>query len=158
MGPSRRDAAADQAPDQVVAERDFHKATHIEPDKNCVRVARRDGWVELCDDKTVLGAPDDHRLVFTAAEFDAFLAGVREVRTEGLCLEIARRDVDGMHVFRRRNRLHRVGLPRRICVGSVFLLVSPAVCMLLLWQHKVRTASSLPRMGSPDGQLCLKFG
>ncbi|TDD33918.1 DUF397 domain-containing protein [Saccharopolyspora elongata] len=111
MGPNRRDAAADQAPDQVVAQRDFHKATRIEPDKNCVRVARRDGWVELRDDKTVLGAPDDHRLVFTAEEFDAFLAGVREGRTEGLCLEIARRDVDGMHVFRRRNCLHRVGLP-----------------------------------------------
>ncbi|MEV0089462.1 DUF397 domain-containing protein [Saccharopolyspora sp. NPDC050642] len=84
------------------AERDFRKATRSEPDKSCVRVARRDGWVELRDDKTVFGASDDHRLVFTAEEFDAFLAGAREGRTEGLCLEITRRDADGMHVFRRR--------------------------------------------------------
>ncbi|WP_190812374.1 DUF397 domain-containing protein [Saccharopolyspora pogona] len=58
------------------AERDFRKATRSEPDKQCVRVARRDGWVELRDDKAVFGAPDDHRLVFTAEEFDAFLAPI----------------------------------------------------------------------------------
>ncbi|WP_148272050.1 hypothetical protein [Saccharopolyspora spinosa] len=36
------------------------------PGQDCVRVARRDRWVELRDDKTVFGAPDDHRVVFTA--------------------------------------------------------------------------------------------
>ena len=37
---------------------------------------RADG-VEIRDDKTTFGAPDDHRLVFTAEQFDGFLAGVR---------------------------------------------------------------------------------
>ncbi|MEV0702713.1 DUF397 domain-containing protein [Saccharopolyspora sp. NPDC050389] len=90
------------APSLAFAEIDFRKASKSVPDKDCVCVARRDGWVELRDDKTVFGASDDHRLVFTAEEFDAFLAGAREGRTEGLCLEITRRDADGMHVFRRR--------------------------------------------------------
>ncbi|WP_190812386.1 DUF397 domain-containing protein [Saccharopolyspora pogona] len=86
----------------LFAEGEFRKATRSQPDLSCVRVARRDGWVELRDDKAVFGAPDDHRLVFTAEEFDAFLAGAREGRTGGLCLEITRRGVDGMYVFRRR--------------------------------------------------------
>ncbi|PKW18038.1 DUF397 domain-containing protein [Saccharopolyspora spinosa] len=90
------------APSLAFAESEFRKASKSRPDKDCVRVARRDGWVELRDDKTVFGAPDDDRLVFTAEEFDAFLAGVREGCTEGLCLEINRRDTDGMYVFRRR--------------------------------------------------------
>ena len=31
-------------------------------------------WVENRDDKTIFGALDDHRLRFTAAEFDRYLA------------------------------------------------------------------------------------
>ncbi|PKW18056.1 hypothetical protein A8926_6111 [Saccharopolyspora spinosa] len=42
------------------------------PDKDCVCVARRDGWVELCDAKAVFGVSEDHWLVFAAEEFDAF--------------------------------------------------------------------------------------
>ncbi|MGP4015053.1 hypothetical protein [Saccharopolyspora sp. 5N708] len=34
------------------AEHDFRKASASDPSKECVRVARRDGWVELRDDKT----------------------------------------------------------------------------------------------------------
>ncbi|GAA1245091.1 hypothetical protein GCM10009676_33750 [Prauserella halophila] len=83
------------------AEVEFRKATRSEPDKECVRVARRDGWVELRDDKTVFGAAEDQRLVFTAEEFDAYLAGARAGEPEGLCLEMVRR-TDGTYVFRRR--------------------------------------------------------
>lgn len=85
----------------VFAEQEFHKASRSNPDLNCVRVARRDDWVELRDDKAVFGAVDDHRLVFTAEEFDAYLAAERAGRAESLALEIIRRD-DGLYVFRRR--------------------------------------------------------
>ncbi|WP_245975666.1 DUF397 domain-containing protein [Amycolatopsis palatopharyngis] len=82
------------------AEVEFRKATRSDPEKQCVRVARRNGWVELRDDKTTFGAADDHRLVFTAEEFDAYLVGSRAGETGGLCLEITRRE-DGIHLFRR---------------------------------------------------------
>jgi hypothetical protein len=65
------------------AEEDFRKATASNPDMNCVRVARRADWVELRDDKTAFGAPGDHRIVLTSAEFDRFQAGVRSGRTDG---------------------------------------------------------------------------
>jgi hypothetical protein len=87
----------------VFAEREFRKASRSDPTKECVRVARRDRWVELRDDKKVFGAPDDHRLVFRAEEFDAYLAGAREDQTDGLCLEITHRVDDGMYIFRRRD-------------------------------------------------------
>jgi Domain of unknown function (DUF397) len=58
-------------------EHDFRKATRSNPDRNCVRVARRDGWVEIRDDKAAFDAPDDHRLSFTEAQFDRYLAAVR---------------------------------------------------------------------------------
>ncbi|MDA3645059.1 DUF397 domain-containing protein [Saccharopolyspora indica] len=85
-------------------EHDFRKATRSEPTKSCVRVARRGGWVEMRDDKVPFGSPEDHRLVFTAEEFDAYLTGERDRRTSGLCLEITRRDEDGLFVFRQRGR------------------------------------------------------
>ncbi|GAB3494771.1 DUF397 domain-containing protein [Amycolatopsis cihanbeyliensis] len=88
-------------PSPRFAERDFRKATRSDPDKNCVCVARRDGWVELRDSKTAFGAADDHRLVFTAEEFDAYLAGARAGETDGLRLEVVGR-ADGKYVFRRR--------------------------------------------------------
>lgn len=78
---------------------DFRKATASEADKECVRVARRDGTVELRDDKQVFGSPDDHRLVFTDDRFDAFLAGIRSGETDGRCLHMDRRP-DGSYVFR----------------------------------------------------------
>ncbi|WP_346264273.1 hypothetical protein [Saccharopolyspora spinosa] len=55
-----------------VAESEFRKASMSRPDKDCVCVARRDGWVELCDAKAVFGVSEDHWLVFAAEEFDAF--------------------------------------------------------------------------------------
>lgn len=93
------------------AEQDFQKATRSEPDKACVRVARRGDWVELRDDKTTFGATDDRRLVFSAEEFDAFLAEVRAGGEAGylgavragesgdMCLEIVNSSED--YTFRR---------------------------------------------------------
>ncbi|SFS65233.1 DUF397 domain-containing protein [Saccharopolyspora flava] len=81
------------------AENDFHKASASLPDRECVCVARRDGWVELRDDKTTFGAPDDLRLRFTEDEFDAFLVGVRSGDTDGLCLAMTSRS-DGTYTFR----------------------------------------------------------
>lgn len=78
--------------------RDFRKASASEPHKDCVEVARRDGWVEIRDDKTIFGAPDDRRLVLTAEEFDRFQAGVRSGMLGGLCLEMIRL-ADGTHAF-----------------------------------------------------------
>jgi hypothetical protein len=66
------------------AEADFRKATASNPDRECVRVARRGAWVELRDDKTAFGAPDDHRIVLTAEEFDRFQSGVRSGEPAGL--------------------------------------------------------------------------
>ncbi len=80
------------------AAEDFRKAKASEPDKDCVRVARGSGWVELRDDKTAFGAPDDHRIVLTSAEFDRFQAGIRSGRPEGpLRLD---RQVDGTYLLR----------------------------------------------------------
>jgi Domain of unknown function (DUF397) len=59
------------------AECEFRKASASQPGKECVQVARRDGWVEIRDDKTAFGAPDDHRLAFTAQQFDHFLTAIR---------------------------------------------------------------------------------
>jgi hypothetical protein len=78
---------------------EFRKASASRPDKECVCVARRDGWVELRDDKKVFDAPDDHRLVFTDDQFDTFLAGVRAGNPDTQCLAITRRP-DGMYTFR----------------------------------------------------------
>jgi hypothetical protein len=65
------------------AEEDFRKATASNPDRECVRVARRSDRVELRDDKTGFGAADDHRIVLTGAEFDRFQAGIRAGRPDG---------------------------------------------------------------------------
>jgi Domain of unknown function (DUF397) len=80
-------------------EADFRKASASHADKECVAVARRGGRVEVRDDKTAFGSPADHRLVFTAAEFDAVLAGLRAGRKTGLPLHLTRHP-DGTHTFR----------------------------------------------------------
>jgi uncharacterized protein DUF397 len=90
-------------------EHDFRKAKASEPNKDCVRVARQDGWVEIRDDKTAFGAPDDRRLVVTAEEFDAFLAGTRTNDLTGLPLEIISRP-HGTHTFRRVSRQTNIEL------------------------------------------------
>lgn len=62
----------------VFTRSEFRKANRSNADDQCVCVARRDGWVELRDDKTTFGATDDHRLVFTAEEFDTYLTAERQ--------------------------------------------------------------------------------
>lgn len=81
------------------AEHEFRKATASNPDRECVRVARRDGWVQIRDDKTVFGAPDDHRLTVTEAEFDSFLAGARAGVLDGHPLQLLPRH-GGDYLFR----------------------------------------------------------
>lgn len=81
------------------AEAEFRKASKSNPNRECVRVARRDGWVELRDDKTEFGSAEDHRLVFTAAEFDAVQERYRATGdVSGTRLEIVPRG--GLFVFR----------------------------------------------------------
>lgn len=80
-------------------EHDFRKASASQPNKECVRVARREGWVELRDDKATFGAADDLRLVLTEPQFDTFLADVRSGQTADLCLKMTQCD-DGTYTFR----------------------------------------------------------
>ncbi|MGH8965462.1 MAG: DUF397 domain-containing protein [Actinomycetes bacterium] len=80
-------------------EADFRKSSASRADKECVRVARRAGRVEIRDDKTAFGSPADHRLVLTEAEFDAVLAGLRAGTLTGLPLRITRH-LDGTHTVR----------------------------------------------------------
>lgn len=81
------------------AEREFRKASASNPDRQCVRVARRDGWVELRDDKRAFGARDDVRLVFTETQFDEFLTGTRSGQTSGHCLTVIAQG-DGTYTMR----------------------------------------------------------
>ncbi|MFE0020936.1 DUF397 domain-containing protein [Amycolatopsis sp. NPDC059021] len=81
-------------------EDDFRKATASNPDKDCVRVARRNGRVEIRDDKKAFGAPDDHRLVLTEDEFDAYQDDVRAGIDSRGVLVVTRR-ADGCWVFRK---------------------------------------------------------
>jgi hypothetical protein len=81
-------------------EQDFRKASASQPDKDCVRVARQGSRVELRDDKTVFGSPEDIRLVFTDAEFDDILTALRDTgAAHGTCLEITTES--GVTYFRR---------------------------------------------------------
>jgi hypothetical protein len=47
----------------VFVESEFRKASASNASGECVRVARRDGWVVLRDDKKTFRAPDDQHLV-----------------------------------------------------------------------------------------------
>jgi hypothetical protein len=51
---------------------DFRKSGLSDPDRDCVEVARRAGWVQLRDSKTAFGGPGDGRLTVPAARFAAF--------------------------------------------------------------------------------------
>lgn len=70
----------------------------------CVEVARGNGWVMVRDSKQQWNSEEDHRLVFTAEQFDAWLAarGAEATDTlcdETLCIDIARH-ADDVNVFR----------------------------------------------------------
>lgn len=87
------------APRPTFTETDFRKARRSEPDLNCVHIARRDGWVEMRDTKKTFDAPDDHRLVFTAAQFDDLQAGIRAGDPTHRCVHITP-DHRGHHAVR----------------------------------------------------------
>ena len=78
----------------VFAAGEFRKATRSQPNQSCVMIARRDGWVEIRDDKlehTVYY--DTVALRLPDAEFDAYQAAVRDGdNTEGLYLAVTRRE------------------------------------------------------------------
>ncbi|MCX4094924.1 hypothetical protein [Nocardia sp. alder85J] len=85
---------------------EFHKAAASSPNQNCVRVARKQGWTAVWDDKlagagttaaTVL--PAEELLLLTDAEFDAYQSGVRSGSTEQQALTVTPRG-DGDYVFR----------------------------------------------------------
>lgn len=77
-------------------EQGFRKASRSMPDKECVRVDRRNGWVAVRDDKTLFGSADDQWLVLSEAEFDAWIEG------EGDALVIDQR-ADALFAMRRSN-------------------------------------------------------
>jgi hypothetical protein len=69
---------------------EFIKAVASSPNQNCVRVARRDGWTAVWDDKLAgehadLDAtlPGEQLLYFTDEQFDAFQADLRAGRPGG---------------------------------------------------------------------------
>lgn len=69
----------------------------------CVEVARGNGWVVIRDSKQRWGSEKDHRLVFTAEQFDTWLgaqgAATTYPTTGTLCIDIARH-ADDVNVFR----------------------------------------------------------
>jgi hypothetical protein len=84
---------------------EFRKATYSSPNQNCVRVARKNGWTAIWDDKLAdahytpgMSLPDNEILVFSDAQFDAFQAGVRAGRADGPYVAISRRE--GGYVLR----------------------------------------------------------
>jgi hypothetical protein len=83
------------------AEQDFRKATASNPNMECVRVARRDGWAEIRDDKVPFGSPEDHRITVTAEEFDTFQDGLRSNHTQDLPLRLDLQP-DGTYALRAR--------------------------------------------------------
>jgi hypothetical protein len=65
----------------------------------CVEVARGQGWVAVRDSKQTWGSPNDHRLVFTAAQFNNWLATLHAETTGPACIDIARHS-DDVYVLR----------------------------------------------------------
>ncbi|RDI42469.1 DUF397 domain-containing protein [Nocardia mexicana] len=85
---------------------EFRKASYSSPNQNCVRIARRDGWTAVWDDKRATdrttpatALPADELLLFTDEQFDTFQAGVRGTVTHRSPLAVTRRE-DGHYVFR----------------------------------------------------------
>jgi len=78
----------------------FRKSTRSgQNPQACVEVARARGWVAIRDSKQAWNSAEDHRLVFTAEQFDAWLAAQGTGATDTLCIDIARRG-DGVNVLR----------------------------------------------------------
>ncbi|SRR6266568_4459004 len=85
----------------VFSAAEFRKATLSEPSANCVEIARRDGWVEVRDDK-LKGTPYYNVVVLRLPEikFDVYQAAVRNgASTASLHLAVTRR-ADSNYEFR----------------------------------------------------------
>ncbi|WP_024806102.1 DUF397 domain-containing protein [Nocardia sp. BMG51109] len=84
---------------------EFRKASISSPNQNCVRVARKQGWTAVWDDKRATdrttpatALPTGELLLFTDEQFDAIQAAVRGAGTSSP-LTITPR-TDGHFVFR----------------------------------------------------------
>lgn len=79
---------------------EFRKATQSLANQECVSIARRDGWVEMRDDK-LIGTPYYSTLAlrFREDRFDAYLDAVRAADTSGHCVAVSQR-ADGLYEFR----------------------------------------------------------
>lgn len=87
--------------------REFRKATRSSPNQNCVRIARKQGWTAVWDDKRSTAAttpattlPDTELIMLTDAEFDSYQTAVRDSDAGEAPLSLHRRG-DGLYVFRR---------------------------------------------------------
>jgi hypothetical protein len=85
--------------------REFRKATRSSPNQNCVRIARKQGWTAVWDDKRSTAAttpattlPDTELLLLTDAEFDSYQTAVRDGDAGDAPLSLQRRG-DGLYVF-----------------------------------------------------------
>ncbi|MGH3587152.1 MAG: DUF397 domain-containing protein [Pseudonocardia sp.] len=78
----------------------FRKSTRSGQDpQRCVEVARADGWVAVRDSKQSWNSSGDHRLVFTDAQFDSWIASLHTDPAGSGCIQITR-DAAGTHEFR----------------------------------------------------------
>jgi hypothetical protein len=85
--------------------REFRKATRSSPNQNCVRIARKQGWTAVWDDKRSTAAttpvttlPDTELILLTDAEFDSYQTAVRDGDAGNAPLSLHRRG-DGLYVF-----------------------------------------------------------
>jgi hypothetical protein len=85
---------------------EFRKAARSSPNQNCVRVARKQGWTAVWDDKRSTAAttpvttlPNSELLLLTDAQFDTYQAAVRAGDSGRSPLNVTRR-TDGMYIFR----------------------------------------------------------
>jgi hypothetical protein len=85
---------------------EFRKASRSSPNQNCVRIARKQGWTAVWDDKRGTAAttpetplPDTELLLLTDAQFDSYQRAVRSDAVEDSPLHVTRRG-DGMYLFR----------------------------------------------------------
>jgi hypothetical protein len=99
--PQSPEGAAISSPTVPAFERSqFRKSSSSGQNPNaCVEVARRQGWVAVRDSKQAWGSPDDHRLAFTVAEFDDWVAKLHAESAEPACIEIAPHS-DDVYVLR----------------------------------------------------------
>jgi len=92
--------------------REFRKATRSSPNQNCVRIARKQGWTAVWDDKRgtavttpATALPDTELILLTDAQFDNYQTAVRagdaedSPDTDDSPLSLDRR-ADGLYVFR----------------------------------------------------------